>query len=595
MVTFSHTKPRAHLLSKVSLEVGIIRRRASSQAISLFHGPVWLIGRSLIQNVTDFGCTTVNTNCDFSALSWSKWKMEDVKVAVIGLGAAGLVALKNLKEEGFDVTGFERNSYIGGLWKYSEDDQTSVLDTTVVNISKERGCFSDFPYPDSVSSHPTGAQVHDYLLSYAKHFDLMPYMKLDCPIEQIVFNDDQQKWIIKIRDQPDICFDKILIAIGGMVGLPNMPTIENMDKFEGESIHTKTFKRPSDFAGKRVMVVGFGNSAADTATQLVGIADTIYLAHRNGARVLPRIVDGRPADHTQTWRLFTAFNFVMRLFPIWGEKTFDKLLKSVQDKNFKVRPEWGFEPAQKVPLVSDTLVDYLESGDIESTKGLRRVINGTAVELDDGRRVEVDVIIWSTGYKANFSMIDPRFDPSAPPPDAWTKARGLNGKSLFRLWHNVFSLEKPESLAFIGNVHFAAGGFMIFDMAAMAIAQVWKGASALPPRAQLVHEVEKHHAWVVDQASRQSNFSPGNVEAGNWTRTMNDLGGTGVNEFLGYGWKGWWFWARNMRFCHLLMDGIWTPHIFRVFDGKRKKWEGAKEAIETVNAVIAKRKKAKTS
>lgn len=64
--------------------------------------------------------------------------MEQIKIAVIGLGAAGLVALKNFKEEGFDVMGFERNSYIGGLWKYTEDDQTSVLNTTVVNISKER-------------------------------------------------------------------------------------------------------------------------------------------------------------------------------------------------------------------------------------------------------------------------------------------------------------------------------------------------------------------------------------------------------------------------------------------------------------------------
>jgi dimethylaniline monooxygenase (N-oxide forming) len=64
--------------------------------------------------------------------------MERITVAVIGLGASGLVALKNLKEQGFDVVGFERNSYIGGLWKYSEGDCLSVLKTTVVNISKER-------------------------------------------------------------------------------------------------------------------------------------------------------------------------------------------------------------------------------------------------------------------------------------------------------------------------------------------------------------------------------------------------------------------------------------------------------------------------
>jgi dimethylaniline monooxygenase (N-oxide forming) len=63
---------------------------------------------------------------------------ERTTVAVIGLGPAGLVALKNLKEEGFDVTGFDRNNYIGGIWKYSENGNTSVLQSTHVNISKER-------------------------------------------------------------------------------------------------------------------------------------------------------------------------------------------------------------------------------------------------------------------------------------------------------------------------------------------------------------------------------------------------------------------------------------------------------------------------
>jgi dimethylaniline monooxygenase (N-oxide forming) len=77
--------------------------------------------------------------------------MQQINIAVIGLGAAGLVALKNLKEEGFSVTGFERNSYIGGLWKYSENDQTSVLNTTVVNISKERVSLASALFWDDLS------------------------------------------------------------------------------------------------------------------------------------------------------------------------------------------------------------------------------------------------------------------------------------------------------------------------------------------------------------------------------------------------------------------------------------------------------------
>ena len=114
---------------------------------------------------------------------------EDTTVAVIGLGEhsfvipkrkhglmckgpAGLVALKNLREEGFSVTGFDRNSYIGGLWQYSANEHTSVLETTLVNISKERACFTDYPFPEDIPSHPTAAQVQEYLISYMKHFKL---------------------------------------------------------------------------------------------------------------------------------------------------------------------------------------------------------------------------------------------------------------------------------------------------------------------------------------------------------------------------------------------------------------------------------------
>jgi dimethylaniline monooxygenase (N-oxide forming) len=67
-------------------------------------------------------------------------------VAVIGLGPAGLIALKNLKEEGFDATGFDRNGYIGGIWKFTEEGSTSVLQTTLVNISKERVRFGLFSF-----------------------------------------------------------------------------------------------------------------------------------------------------------------------------------------------------------------------------------------------------------------------------------------------------------------------------------------------------------------------------------------------------------------------------------------------------------------
>lgn len=243
-----------------------------------------------------------------------------VDIVLISLGAAGLAALKNLTEEGFKVTGFERNSYVGGLWRYTEEDRTSVLKTTIVNISKERagdllaivlqalikirGALQTFPilkvsidicsickirqligFTD-VSSFPTGAEVARYLTDYCEHFNLQPRIRLNTAIRQITYDEECQKWVVGLEGETEEFFDKIIIAIGGITCLPNLPVIEGMEKFKGISIHSRAFKRPADFKEKRVLVVGFGNTAADTATQLAGVAEKVYLAHRHGAHVV---------------------------------------------------------------------------------------------------------------------------------------------------------------------------------------------------------------------------------------------------------------------------------------------------------------------
>ncbi|RAR12845.1 dimethylaniline monooxygenase 2 [Stemphylium lycopersici] len=501
---------------------------------------------------------------------------ENITVAVIGL------ALKNLREEGFNATGFDRNSYVGGLWQYSTQEQTSVMETTVVNISKERACFTDFPFPNDVPSHPTAAQVQQYLVAYMKHFKLEAHVRLETTIHQLAFDEERQKWMFEMEGEGTQYFDKVVVATGGMVGRANVPKIEGVEKFGGISIHSQAFKKPGEFEGKRVMVVGFSNSAADTATQLVGVADKVFMAHRHGARILPRRIDGVPIDHTHSLRLFTIQSLIIRFFPRLGERLFDSFIKRMQNKSFTIQSQWCPEPVGKVPLVSDKLVPCLEDGSISSVAGIKRILSDTSVELQDGTSVDVEAIIWCTGYKSDFSMIDAQFDPTCYP-QPWLDAAGSNGKPLFRLYHNIFSVKKPDSLAFLGNVHITLSGFHIFDMASMAVAQVWAKKSLLPSLPAMNAAVDKHHEWLADEAKRTSNVSPGQCDAGAWVGAMDELAGTGVNEYLGYGLKGWLFWLRHRNFCNMLMGGIWSPHIHRVFEGKRKRWDGAGEAIVKVN------------
>lgn len=156
-----------------------------------------------------------------------------------------MVTLKNLVEEGFDVVGFERNDYIGGLWRYTEDAKTSVLESTQVNISKERGCFTDFPFPDGSSPYPSWAEVQRYLEAYAKHFALGHRFRLSDAVVSVVRDPETSRWIVTSRDSQDrlteTVFDKVVVA-NGTNSVPNIPVLENQDMFDGRMLHSMEYK-----------------------------------------------------------------------------------------------------------------------------------------------------------------------------------------------------------------------------------------------------------------------------------------------------------------------------------------------------------------
>ncbi|KAJ0362175.1 hypothetical protein COL26b_013433 [Colletotrichum chrysophilum] len=488
------------------------------------------------------------------------------RVAVIGIGSLGLVALKNCLEEGFEAIGFERSSYVGGLWKYTPDEnKTSVLPTTIVNISKERKYQVNARRSKlKITSKATQITL-SYVLSYVS------IRKWD-------------KWVIEIDGSPTEIFDRVIIATG-MNQTPNYPEIKGIQSFPGRQVHSKSFKRPEEFKGKRVLVVGFGNSGADTAVSLIGHAKNIYISHREGAYVIPRVNKGRPIDHTINVRFTKVQAFLEYFFPKASESLFNRVVKGLQDNNFKIRPQWNLSPAPSLkitsPVVSDEIIPALERGDVESVAGIGKV-TGDEVELTDGRLLQVDAIVYCTGYKADFSILDPKDDPANMPNPEWVAAKGARGKPLPRLYKNVLSEKHPDSLAFMGCVAFATGAFQLYDLAAMAIVQIWKGSSPLPSTEGIARSIDGQHAWTVALA-KERNVMPAVVNGIEWTAWADRTAGTGVDEYLGWGWKGWKFWLQEPRFCSMLMGGIYSPHMYRYFDGKRKKWDGAREEIERLN------------
>ncbi|KAB5536172.1 flavin monooxygenase-like protein [Coniochaeta sp. 2T2.1] len=512
-------------------------------------------------------------------------------VAVVGLGALGLVALKNLLEEGFDAVGFDKNDYVGGLWHFQErSDQLTVMRSTLSNGSKQRGCFTDFPLPADAPDFVPAAALDQYLQDYAKHFGLMEHARLRTSFHGAKFHKDGQKWALSLStpESPEPhreYFDKVVFAMG-TDQTPVTPEIEGIEKFKGFKQHSMGFKDPKVLAGKRVMVVGFGNTAADMATELAPIAEQVYLSHRHGAIILPRWVNGKPVDHVRTYRKYVILNLLSRYAPSLWEKTMNSVITGLVNKTFNLKPEWGFQPAPSItnqrPLVNDDLIPCLEDGSITSTTGIKRVIDDKTVETTDGKQYEVDALLFCTGFTVDYKAVGPDADPTRDTTAAWERNPNYTGRSLPRLYQNIFSLEHPHSLAFIGHLSFMNPAFFMFDLATMAVAQLWKGASAFPPPAEMKKQVDDQHAWILELAKRGP-VTPSVVRADDWMVWVESVICTGLPEYLGYTLKGWQLWLTDRKFCNMLMDGLLSPHAYRLFPGKRKAWPGARDAIVAMN------------
>ena len=131
--------------------------------------------------------------------------------------------------------------------------------------------------------------MQQYLKSYAEVFDIRRFIQTNTRVMKVVRNGDDTKWIVHLLQDEEVKtsmeFDKVAVCVGAWVH-PKLPHFEGQDIFEGKVIHSRAFKNPKDFAGKRVVVLGLGNTAADTSTTLVNHASRIYLAHRRGANLV---------------------------------------------------------------------------------------------------------------------------------------------------------------------------------------------------------------------------------------------------------------------------------------------------------------------
>ncbi len=314
------------------------------------------------------------------------------KYAIIGGGPSGLSGAKNLKEQGIPFDAYEAASELGGLWNINNENST-VYESAHLISSKRMTEFEDFPMKDEVADYPHHSELFQYFSDYADHFGLREHYFFNTRVERL---EEENKYWRLTTDKGDSKLYKGIIIANGCLTHPNLPNIPGT--FEGEFLHSNQYKNPSIFEGKKVLIIGAGNSGCDIVVDAVHRAEKVHMSVRRGYHFVPKYLFGKPAD--TIGGVVTLPRKLKQKVDKWLLKTF-----FVVDPQRLGFPEPDHELYESHPIVNTLVLYHLGHGDMKIKKDVKS-FEGKTIHFKDGSSEEYDMVLCATGYKLHYPFID---------------------------------------------------------------------------------------------------------------------------------------------------------------------------------------------
>jgi len=389
--------------------------------------------------------------------------------AVIGAGPMGLATARVLQKHGIPFTGFDLHSDVGGLWDIA-NPQSTVYESAHLISSKRMTEFAEFPMREDVASYPRHDQLRRYFSDFADHFELRKHYEFSTRVVRVARATDGG-WDITTEQggaQRTRRFAGVLIATGTLHH-PHQPALPGA--FAGRVMHSAEYKSAEAFAGKRVLIVGCGNSGADIAVDAVKQAASVDISLRRGYYFLPKFVRGRPID---------TMGGLIKL-PRAIKQRLDALIVRLvigQPSDYGL-PNPDYRMYESHPVMNSLILHHLGHGDIRARRDLTKV-EGNAVHFADGEQGEYDVILQATGYALHYPFIE-RADLAWPSSAAAPK-----------LYLNVFHPE-DDTVFLMGMVEASGLGWQGRYEQAELVARYIKGLATKSPGAMALQQAKR--AW----------------------------------------------------------------------------------------------------
>lgn len=320
------------------------------------------------------------------------------KYCIIGAGASGITAAKNLKALNIPFEMIEREDEIGGNWYYGKQSSSAYKSTHLIS-SKKMTQYTDFPMPANYPDYPNHAQVLAYLRDYGRAFGLYDHILFKTSVERLERTDDGL-WEVALQSggESHIRRYKGVLIANGHLWDSKYP--QYAGKFNGVSVHSKDYKTPEILRDKRVLVIGGGNSGCDIAVEAAQNAARVFHSTRRGYHYIPKFVFGKPTDE------FAEVSHKLHL-PLPVRRTLNTLLLKMvmgDPQRFGL-PKPDHKLLEAHPIANSQMLYYVGHGDITPKPDVETLC-GDRVRFKDGSEEAIDVIVYATGFRISFPFID---------------------------------------------------------------------------------------------------------------------------------------------------------------------------------------------
>ncbi len=341
---------------------------------------------------------------------------------MVGGGPAGLATSQQLSQQRVPHRVLERGDDVGYTW-------ANLYDSLTLHTGKHMSGLPGMPLPRSAPLFVPRQAFLDYLRRYARAFDLPVDTGRD--VERMTRTDGT--WTV--NTSRGVFAARVVVVATGIVANPKTPHFPGQDRFAGRIAHSVAYRRPDGYSGRRVLVVGVGNSGAEIASELARTGAKVTVAVRSGANVVPLTLAGLPIQYVSYW---------VRKLPRRVQEGAVGLVRLLTElrRGKPVLPRPAHSPLDEIPIIGFHLVDAIAQGVIHVRAGVAE-LTAEGARFTDGTAGRFDEIILATGFGAALGPLGGLVQADA--------------KGFARRRDRVVSVDQP-GLYVVGHNYDATGG-----------------------------------------------------------------------------------------------------------------------------------------